>query len=594
MVNEAKKITTAKLGSYIKMIYKKVNPRFLNNAPRSLLNTILSTVLFLLSCQTVLAVEIKTTVDRNPVSINESFQITFTATQSPDGEPDFSPLEKDFNILGTSQEDQFSWRNGKSSGTTQWVLDVSAKQPGNILIPPISFGDDLSQASKISINKSTAPKQDKDLFLEVDVSTKTPYVQEQVIYTLRFFQKVQTASVRMKGVELKDAIIERLDEEKSYTTQLNGSTYKVTELKYAIFPQKSGSNTISPVILSADAVVDNQPRFNGFFNRPRTQNVQISSKEITLEIQPAPKDFKNKYWLPSEHVHLEEKWSGDITQMKAGEPLTRTITLLAKGANKTQLPKLHKDLKNAALKTYPDQPVLKENTDANGFIAFREEKIAYIPSKAGSYTLAAVEIPWFNTQTKKMEIAKIPEQKITVAASAQSTENQVQTPSATSTATPQINTTQAVPIVRTVEDDFWKWLSLFLASGWLTTALYFFFKKPKPEKERLPVAVNPKELKLEDAIKALKKACKENNQIEAKNALLAWGRVKYNETSLSSIALHCASPLQNEILALNRNLYTHKTENWDSQQLLQVFSDHTSQEKEIIKTDDALEPLYKI
>ena len=48
------------------------------------------------------AADIRVSVDRNPVSVDESFQITFTASQSPDDDPDFSPLEQDFNIINQS------------------------------------------------------------------------------------------------------------------------------------------------------------------------------------------------------------------------------------------------------------------------------------------------------------------------------------------------------------------------------------------------------------------------------------------------------------------------------------------------------------
>ncbi|MCK5830194.1 MAG: protein BatD [Methylococcales bacterium] len=549
---------------------------------------ILSSILLLISCQIALAVEIKATIDRNPVNINESFQITFTASQSPNGEPNFSLLEKDFKILRQSQKKYSSMINGQHSKTIQWVLDVTAKQPGYLPIPPISFGTDTSQPMTLLVNKNTSfsGNDNQDLFLEVEISNKKPYVQAQVIYTLRFFQKVQTTQASLNGLELTGAIIEQLDQEKSYTTERNGAPFKVTELKYAIFPQKSGSQTIKPITLSTDVIIDTQQRFNGFFNRPRTKNIQISSKEITLEVQPAPKDFSNKYWLPSEHVYIEEKWSGDPSKMKTGEPLTRTLSVLAKEATKNQLPELHTDQKLSDLKTYPDQPILKDQKNAKGLIAFREEKIAYIPSKPGTYTLPAIEIPWFNTETKKMEVARIQETTITATASEQSA---IHSPS--SSASTQVMPGQSEPIIKTVESSFWKWFSFFLACGWLAT-LYYFFKKFTIEKEILPAT--PQEIKLKEAIKSVKRACKENNQANAKDALIAWGRIKFNKSSLSSIAPHCEARLRDEILIINQNLYTQKNLHWNSNSLLKTFSEHIAREKIAKKTNDALEPLFKI
>ena len=87
-------------------------------------------LLLILAPQSTLAADINVSVDRNPVSLDESFQIIFTATESPDDDPDFSPLEQDFSILNQSNSSSSSWINGKSSKTIQWTLNVMAKQAG--------------------------------------------------------------------------------------------------------------------------------------------------------------------------------------------------------------------------------------------------------------------------------------------------------------------------------------------------------------------------------------------------------------------------------------------------------------------------------
>ncbi len=102
--------------------------------------------------QSLFAAEINVSVDRNPVSLDESFQIIFTASESPDDDPDFSPLEQDFSILSQSSSSSSSWINGKSSKTIQWTLSVMAKQAGNLVIPPVQFGNDVSQSSTILVS----------------------------------------------------------------------------------------------------------------------------------------------------------------------------------------------------------------------------------------------------------------------------------------------------------------------------------------------------------------------------------------------------------------------------------------------------------
>ena len=545
-------------------------------------------VLMLLLTQTVSAAEIKTTVDRNPVSINESFQITFTATESPEDDPDFSSLQRDFEILNQSHRNNSSWINGQSTKSIQWILNVMARRAGKLIIPAVSFGDDVSQPVEIVITRGSVPKNSNndDLFLEVEATPERPYVQSQVLYTLRLFRSVQIAQASLNEPELADAIIEKLGEDKNYNTDINGVAYVVTERKYAIFPQKSGITTIAPLVLTAQVVSSSRPRFNGFFNRQITKTKRVTSRAVTLDVQAAPGDFTGKQWIPAEQVYIEEKWSGDTEKMKLGEPLTRTLTLLVKGTTVAQLPELHSETKNDQLKTYPDQPVLKEKKEADGVIALREEKVAYIPSKPGSYILPAVEIPWFNTQTQTMEIARIAEKTVTAIGTSLSQINDAVIESPV-----QISPVGSEPLTHRVENKFWLWLSIVLALGWLITVIVFIQKSQSKPKVK-PVSAS--EIKLKQAVKALKQACAENNNVAAKDALLAWGRIKFNISSLSAIASNSEARLRDEIELLSQSLYANQQEQWQGKKLFQFFVENSAREKVAKKADNSLEPLYKV
>jgi len=335
----------------------------------------------------VFAAQIGVSFDRNPVSLDESFQIIFTANDTPDNDPDFGPLEQDFEILGQSQSSNSSWINGQSSKTIQWTVNVMAKHPGSLVVPAVKFGDDVSQPASVLVTQATANKAvdtDDDLFLEVEATPQSPYVQSQVLYTVRLYRRVEIAQASLNEPELGDAVIEKLGDDSNYNTQINGVNYLVTERKYSIFPQKSGSLTIKPLMLTAEVVANTRPNFNGFFNSQMTKTKKISSKSVTLDVKPAPATFTGKHWLSAEQLVLKEEWSGDNQQMKVGEPLTRTLTLLAKGTTVGQLPEINIGKIDDRLKTYPDQPVLQEQKKPEGLIAFREEKIAIIPQKRAS------------------------------------------------------------------------------------------------------------------------------------------------------------------------------------------------------------------
>jgi hypothetical protein len=542
----------------------------------------------------VFAAQIGVSFDRNPVSLGESFQIIFTANDTPDSDPDFSPLEQDFDILGQSQSSNSSWINGRSSKTVQWTLNVMAKHPGSLVVPAVKFGDDESQPSSILVTQATANKAvntDDDLFLEVEANPQSPYVQSQVLYTVRLYRRIDIAQAALNEPELSDAVIEKLGDDSNYNTQINGVNYLVTERKYAIFPQKSGALTIKPLMLTAEVMASNRPNFNGFFNSQMTKTRKISSKSVTLEVKPAPATFTGQHWLSSEQLVLKEEWSGDNQQMKVGEPLTRTLTLLAKGTTVGQLPELNIGKIDAQLKTYPDQPVLREQKKPEGLIAFREEKIAIIPSKAGFYKLPAIEIPWFNSQSQKMEIAKIPETTIT-ALEAAGTLPDMAAPVAPMPVEQPQKAEQSTPIItQPQQQNTWFWVALFLGAGWLATLAYLLIKRPvkKPVEEK-----SATEIRLEDSIKSLKKACVDNNAIVAKDALLAWGRQKYGAASLGAVAELSDARLRDEILHLNQILYGKAAGQWQGKKLFQAFVENKAREKIAVTDDGKLEPLYRL
>lgn len=552
---------------------------------------------FTLCCYvlTGLATEIIVTTDRNPVNMNESFQITFSASINPDGDPDFSPLHKDFEVINRSHSSQSAWVNGSFANNVQWVLDVIPKKTGMITIPAINFGGDTSDASSILINKAERTKTDTqlggDLFVLVDVSTRTPYVQQQVIYTMRLYRKVDLSQARLTEPDLANAVIETLGKDKDYSTEFQGEYYTVTERKYAIFPQKSGTMTIAPLSLTAAIVVGNsRPSFGGFFNRMKTRTKKVVSDTIELNVRPVPKNFTGDHWLPAEQLHLQEQWSNDDLKVNMGEPLTRTLTLLVKGSTVGQLPKLNykrQAVSGDKLKYYPDQPILKGLVKENSMVAFREEKIALIPSEAGAYQLPEIKVPWWNTQTDQMEIAIIPAKTIqAIALPGASKSNSTTQPILEGTAAQKVSDTSG-------EKQYaWMGLSAFLMLGWVLTTLYLLNSRQNvntPKKNKKPAKPN------DAGIKALKKACQENNAMAAKDALIRWGQQQYEVSSLGKIAPFCSKELKEEILVLNQLLYSNNSLEWSGNKLWQSFNEHNiTLAKKEKPVDDKLEPFYRL
>lgn len=526
------------------------------------------------------AAPIRVSVSKNPASIDEAFQILFTAESSPDDEPNFSALERDFIVLNQQHSSRTSLINGKASRSIQWILNVQAKKTGQLIIPAIAFGSDLTDPLTIDISDNNSHAQTNDsLFLDVSVNTETPYVQSQVIYTLRLYHRVDIAQAQLTEPELTDAIVTKLTEDKNFTAQIKGIDYAVTERKYAIFPQKSGKMTIKPLTLNAQVLVSSGSNFNDFFNSTRSK--RVTSKEIHLEVKPAANNVT--HWLTAEQLHISQEWSSDITQMKIGEPLTRTLTLQAKASTVSALPELHSQVPEG-LKTYTDQPILKEQKTEDGLMALRQEKIAIIPNKTGTYNLPEIKISWFNTQTNTLETTSLPAQQLTVLASAANAQTEdSKTPiTAPTPSTEQTATKDSSPFN-------WFWVSVVLLILWLLTLFYALSRS-----KHSVTPIEPKEnLNVKQSIKDLKRACAENNALAAKTAILNWGRLTLGLNNLTAIAQLSEPALCEELARLNQVLYAKTSETWQGQRLFLAFLAQQQTSQRPTQTD-SLQPLHRL
>lgn len=542
------------------------------------------------------AAQIDVGVDRNPVNLDESFVLLFRSNETADDDPDFAPLNQDFEILSQQKKQQMSWVNGNSSRVSTWVLKMIAKRAGKLQIPKIYFGDDESTPLTITVKEAadtTPVNGNTAFFLQAEVNPEKHYVQSQILYTIRFFRNVKLAQAGLNELKIENAVVEKLGEERGYNKRLNGVEYAVSELRYAIFPQKSGRLKIPSLALTAQVMMDSpQSRYNNYFNRLTTQTRRIYSNAIELDVLPVPAGMTSKNWLPTKALTLQQTWSNDDLQAKVGEPITRTITLKAEGLMVSQLPELDLGSEVSLLKIYPDKPLLNNEITDAGITAVFQQKIAYIPSESGRFKLPAITFPWFNRQTGKMEIAKLGAVSLSVSGGGvgpvirekveqkepiKRQEKELQQPLETG--------------VKSEGVKEWKWLSLLLAVGWAATLLFIFLKRnreeSKPEAAYEKVNVSGKE-----ALKKVQLACIKNDPAAARKALIEWALLNYGSANLDSISSFDAD-LKREIDLLNQVLYGTEDQKWQGKRLSELLEKIVGTPQKQKADEQMLEPLYK-
>ncbi len=541
---------------------------------------------------------LKVTLDRDVVSLNDSFTISFQAVASV-GDPDFSPLGKDFSILSKHKRSNLSLFNGKSTSSNEWLVEVKAKRDGVLEIPSIKFGKELSPTAQITVknvsqssaNSSANNQGDDEIFIEVEAIPESSWVQGQIIYTIRLFRSVNTFNSSLSEPKISGGkmIAEKL-EDRQFETSRNNKRYIVLQRRYALFPQASGEFTFEPIVFTGQVSQRSRHLFDPFGQN--SQKIQRLSRAISLNIKPVPADYSGNTWLPARKIQIEEKWITDPNKLIAGEPVTRTIVIKADGLSSEQLPEISLGELDD-FKIYPDQAEMHNQTGRDGVLGIRQEKSAMIPNKAGEYVLPAVELKWWNTQTGKMEIAELPERVINVLpGSGEVLPDQMEETLSAEFISEPVNT--EAPIVDQ-RKNIWPWVSLLLALGWLSTVLFWWKQRYKKENLEIKPDIVLNERR---SLRALREVIRKGDPIQIKDALLVWGRSIWNENppgSLSEIGERSGHELSTEVDLLNQSLYGKVVPQWDGERLLlavENFDGVKSQHEKLV--DQSLAPLNNI
>lgn len=559
------------------------------------------------------AANITVTTDRDPAVVNESFVMIFESDADVDGDPDFSPLNSDFQILSTGESSNMTIVNGRISTTKRWTLYVIARHTGKLDIPSISFGNDRSTPSSINVVKEDpggVAGNEREIFLEVEASPKNPYVQSEVIYKIRLFRAVATANASLSDppeVKGATAVVEKIGEDRSYDTRLNGKLYGVVEREYAVFPQASGPLTIEPIIFQGQVSRGSSFFSSPFGRQPRT--VVIQSDPVTLDVRAIPAAFNGKHWLPAKNITITEEWSDYPLEFELDQPLTRTVTVTAKGLTASQLPVLP-EWKSSAFKQYPDQPTLEDDKRISGITGKRVEKIAMIPNQAGTFTLPEIKIPWWNTDSNKMEYATLPEREVLIkspAAERNSSFPGVSPPPKVDLTLPEIGIGQETQGTEAGESQslnrnadqnreiLWQVISLSLLVVWLITLV--LWRRAK-KKGGFSAGDDEGKSSIRISVREFKQACMDNNPVLAKEKIISWGRLHWPDrppASIGEISNRSSKDLAIELNLLNNVLYSRDGSDWRGRDLWLAFQKELKT-FEVKKEQDKgkLEPLFKI
>ena len=361
--------------------------------------------LCLISAATSVAAEgIVATVDKAEATLEDQILLVFEV-EGTNAPPRF-PAIPDFEVIRGGQSQTTEIINGRRRRTIAYRFNLLPRKRGVFTIPAatVEIGGSTLQSKPITIRIADNPRgTSRDLFIQVEVSDKEPYVGQQVIYTWRFVYRVQLAGARLENQSWEGFLVEKLGEMKDYEKVIGGQKFRVNEIKMALFPQRAGRLSINPSRVICDVVNRSRSRrsiFDDFFSRSHTENRRIVSPPVQLrvrELPPAPPEFTG--------LIGEFRIRSEVSKaaLKVGESSTFTYSVSGRGnAMKIPSPPLPEF---SGFKVYDDKPndsISRTPTGVSGSRSFRK---ALVPLKEGNLEVPPIRLVYFDPKVASYRTA---------------------------------------------------------------------------------------------------------------------------------------------------------------------------------------------
>ena len=501
--------------------------------------------------------EVTAWVNKNPVVVGNMFQLHIEAKNVDDAEePDLSSIQG-LQVLNRSVQNQTSIMGTSVSRTVSWTYILIAPSAGNYLIPALQVGNEQTSPISLEAIVSTLNPQQKLVRLEVDVTPKKVYPQQQVLVRLKISRGDQLENESITPFELAGAQVEKLSQ-RSHQTVKNGKKQEITEIVYAVLPEKSGTIVIPQVRYHGEVMQGGiiQSNFGNLFQK-RGRRIFSTSEQQTVEVKPMPSGFKG-WWLPADKLVIEEMWQPDPPLFRVGEPVTRTVTIFANGAFGNQIPEIS-FVYPAAIKGYADQPVIETEKTSEGLKGMRKEKWALIPNQAGKIKLPGISVSWWDVSRDELRTAVIPSKIINVlpVPGSQPQNTALETP------VPQKNKNETAVLqepVRAEGSFLWMNAAIGFALLWGLTMLLWFVNRNKKIASTIKKEENfiqDQQNTIRETTKNVEKAFRSGDPGTVQTALLKWGNsvwVNDPPQGLEQIVERMPE-LKNGINALNSVLY---------------------------------------
>jgi hypothetical protein len=526
-------------------------------------------------------------LDRQSAAMGDTLRLTIIATNDEKLERlDLGPLSADFEILQRTNKSNTNYTNGQFSNTRELLLDITPRREGSLAVPSLRLDQQVTSA--IPVRVSPAPKgsgDNQNILFEAELDRSSVYVQGQVILTLRLQQAINLDDRSITDLQLDNAFVRPL-EQNSFQRTVEGRPWLVHEVRYAIFPEQSGTLVIPSQTFSARASTARRSLFD---IRGAGRQLRRTTEPLSVEVQPRPNNFPATEWLPARALTLHETWSTPPEDLKVGESATRTITIRGEGLQGAQLPPVMYPPAQG-LKYYPDQPAIGDDESASGLVGSRVDSVAVVPTQAGRWVIPELRIPWWDTRDDELRYAVLPARELEVAAGSSVLPAPLPNPIPAASTTLTADSAAPIPLVAADNSRLWQIVGAVNGVGWLLTLLYIAWTRGRKNPTETQSLENPQD---NSSFKTLLQACAGSKAQQARGSVIAWTAALTARSDLASLAqvsdVFGDPALEAALVTLNAALYGSDQSSWDGSELAEAAKRLRSQHRKATVEDSALQ-----
>jgi hypothetical protein len=381
-------------------------------------------------------VSISALVDKKTVQIDDIvyLSITVSGVRTIDTAPTVSGGDA-FDIVPSGSSSKMVVINGDISASIDFNYILEPKRAGtfNLTDIKIEHGGKVYKAAPIRIAVTKSNDSDKDIFVKAEVSNTSPYVNEQILYSIKFYTRIKVTEPTYGDLKFNNFIYKELGTPKRYEEIVDGSEYLVLESKIALFPQKPGELLLPPVRIMTEIIKTSRRRMRGLFSGGISEYKQkrLRTNEIRLNVKHLPEYSVKEVPFSGLIGKFDISDSLGKSSLNVGDSTTLTVTIHGVGniEDAVTLPKVD----NKDFKTYDDKPTEEIRATKGGLYGRRTFKRAFIPLQEGQIKIPLLKFSYFDTKKDDYVVLNTKEYTLNVSPSPEENLNLVELAGTTTT-----------------------------------------------------------------------------------------------------------------------------------------------------------------